>query len=593
MSTDIWIVTVIVSMALLLLITEKIPVGRTAIGIMVLLALSGVLTPEEAASGFANPALITVAAMFMLSRGMIRTGSVAYIAGKVLLLSRGNRKAAIGIVLLLAAAASAFINNTPVVVLFIPLILSMSCDYEFSPSKVLIPLSYVSILAGTCTLIGTSTNIIVSDLSALRGYGAIGMFELAGLGIPIAILGLFFLMVAAPRLLPEHVSPVCEMKNGPDRRYMAELVVSSGSSLIGQELGKAFIPKYPSLKTIEVIRNSTIIIPTSDPIAITDNDILLVKGSADDLMAILQDEVVELAHAEEGIRFEAGDEDDLIVELLVPPQSSLIGSLLEPPGLQGDPDIHIIAIKSRGIHYMEQKIEKLRLRVGDTILARISAKKLDNVRNRNDLIIVEDVHHAIIDKARAGRALLIFAAVVVAATTGVANIMVCALTGVFLMAMSGCMRLRDAYRSLEPDVLLLIVGTIALGTAMEKTGASEWYAGRFLGLFSGAGPGLILAAFIILTSISTQVLSNNATAVLLMPIAISTALALGVNPKSFIMGVCFGASACFATPIGYQTNLLVYGPGGYRFSDYLKLGIPLNVIVVAMASVFVPVIWPF
>ena len=592
MNTDIWIVTITVLAALVLLITEKLPVGRTSIGIMVLLAVTGTLSPQEAVSGFANPALVTVAAMFMLSRGMIRTGAVTLVADHVLRMSRGNRVAAISIVLLLAAVASAFINNTPVVVLFIPIVLSMSCEYGFSPSKVLIPLSYASILAGTCTLIGTSTNIIVSDLSALNGYGEIGMFELAVLGVPIAVIGLLFLLVAAPRLLPEHVSPVCEMADGEDKRYLAELVVTANSPLGGNK-PSALVDRYPSMKTIEIVRNSTIIVAMDESVRIADDDILLVKAGADDLMAILQSKAVELAHAEEGIRFAAGEEDDLIVELLVPPQSGLVGSLLQVSGIQSNADIHVIAIRSRGVHYMEQKVENLRLRVGDIILARISAKKLENIRRRSDLIVVDDVHHDIVDKARAGRALFIFAAVVAAATSGLADIMVCALTGVFLMAMTGCMRLRDAYRSLEPDVLLLIVGTIALGTAMEKTGASGWYADSFLSLFTGLSPAWILAAFILLTSISTQVLSNNATAVLLLPIAISTAMTLGVSPKPFIMGVCFGASACFATPIGYQTNLLVYGPGGYRFSDYLKLGIPLNILVLVMAAVFVPVIWPF
>ncbi|UCF91495.1 MAG: anion permease, partial [Desulfobacterales bacterium] len=214
-------------------------------------------------------------------------------------------------------------------------------------------------------------------------------------------------------------------------------------------------------------------------------------------------------------------------------------------------------------------------------------------RSGNDFIIVEDIHHAIIDKSKARWSVLIFTGVIAAATAGLADIMVCALGGVFLMAMFRCFRLRDAYRSLQPEVLLLIVGTIALGSAMEKTGASRFFAESFLALFHGLGPRFVLAGFILLASISTQILSNNATAVLLLPVAISTALALGVQPKPFIIGVCFGASACFATPIGYQTNLLVYGPGGYRFSDYLKLGLPLNLLVILAGSFFIPLLWPF
>ena len=219
--------------------------------------------------------------------------------------------------------------------------------------------------------------------------------------------------------------------------------------------------------------------------------------------------------------------------------------------------------------------------------------RLERLRSEGDYIILEDVQHQLIDRSKAKRALIVFAGVVAAATAGLANIMVCAVSGVFLMAIGRCIRLRFAYRSLQPDVLLLIIGTIALGRAMEKTGAAAYYAGVFMEMFQGWGPQGILFGILILTSVSTQLLSNNATAVLILPIAISAATSLGIDPRPLVIGVCFGASACFATPIGYQTNLLVYGPGGYRFLDYLKLGIPLNILVIIMGTLFIPVIWPF
>jgi len=257
----IWIVSAILIVALTLLITEKIPVDRIAIGIMAALSLSGILTPQEAVSGFANPAVITVAAMFLISQGMIRTGAVDFIAERVLHFSRGARNVAVVIILLVVAGASAFINNTPVVVLFIPIVLGLSCDYDLSPSKLLIPVSYASILAGTCTLIGTSTNIIVSDLSAIYGYGGLKMFELSRLGLPVAIIGLLFLFLVAPRLMPGRTAPVCELKDREDKRYLAELLVSDGSPLIGQDPIEALASKFPTLIPIEVIRKSRIIDP--------------------------------------------------------------------------------------------------------------------------------------------------------------------------------------------------------------------------------------------------------------------------------------------------------------------------------------------
>ncbi len=589
---DILIVSIILLFALLLLITEKIPIDLTAMGIMVALIVTQILSPMEAVAGFANPAVITVGAMFLISRAMIRTGAVGFIGQKILEFSKGNSKMAMLLMLLIVGLASAFINNTPVVVLFIPIILNLSCEYDLSPSKFLIPVSYASILAGTCTLIGTSTNIIVSDLSAMYGYGQLSMFELSTLGLPIALLGIAFLFFTAPLLMPGHAAPTCELEDRADRRYLAEFVIPQGSPLIDKDPAHAFSEEYPSFEVFEMARDYQIFYPERDRIKIAANDLLLVKGSANDLFDILRDKIVELPHLAKGLDFRAGEKESLVVELIVPPQSSLLGERLLETDLQRDPDIHIIAVKRRSLLYTEQKIQNLKLRVGDIILVWCQGEKLERMRGGVDFIIVEDVHHAMINKRKAPWALVIFAALIVTATSGLADIMVCALAALFLMILTGCLQLRDAYRAIQGNVLLLIIGTIALGAAMEKTGTAKFYAEGFLGLFSGFGPGVVLSGILLLTSLSTQVLSNNATAVLLVPIAISTAHSLGVDPKPFIVAVCYGASACFATPIGYQTNLLVYGPGGYRFSDYLKLGIPLNLLVLLVGTLFIPHFWP-
>ncbi len=589
----IWLVTVILLIAMLLLITERLPVDLTSIGIIVALILTGILTPKEAIAGFASPAVITVGSMFLISKGMIRTGAVGFISQKVIEYSRGRPTMAIFLILVIVGTASAFINNTPVVVLFIPIILSLSCELDFSPSKFLIPISYASILAGTCTLIGTSTNIIISDLSAKHGLGSLGMFELSPLGVPIALLGIFFLIFAAPKLMPSMHNPVCELKDDEHRRYLAELQVPRGSRIVGENPESYFSQKYPGMEVLELIRYSHIFYPDRDAVKIAPDDLLLVKGSANDLVELLHDDLVELPMAEHNLNFEAGKKESLIVELIIPPQSALLGERLEQSRLGRDPDIHIIAIKRRELHFTEQKIKDILIKIGDILLVRLSESSLNRLRGEADFIIVEDVHHEIVHKRLAGRAFLIFGGLVLAASTGLADIMVCAMAAAFLMVLTGCLQLRNAYRAMDGRVLLIIIATIALSAALEKTGASEFYARAFLSLFSGLDPVYVLGGIILLTSISTHILSNNATAILLLPIAISAALGLGVNPKPFIIAVCFGASACFATPIGYQTNLLVYGPGGYRFSDYLKLGMPLNVLVLVMGSLFIPMIWSF
>ena len=589
----IWIVSILLVITLYLLITEKMTVDCVAIGIIAALMLSRVLTPLEAVAGFAHPAVITVAATFLISRGMVRTGVVGYIGQRLIKSARGSAYLAMLIILVTVAISSAFINNTPVVVLFIPVVMSMCCEFGLSPSKFLIPLSYASILGGTCTLIGTSTNIIVSDLSAAYGYGAVGMFELATVGVPIAVLGIAFVLIAAPRLMPALLNPTCELEDSPKRRYLAELQIPRESRLVGKDPKDVFAERYPDLEVLELIRYSHIYHPLRDSVEIAPDDLLLVKGSANDLVEILNHEDVQLPSSEKGLDFGVGKRPSLVVELIIPPQSALVGVRLLESDLKRDPDLQIIAIKRSGLHFTEKQIHDVRLKIGDIVLAWCPLDTLERMREGTDFIIVEDVHHELVQKRKAWKAGLIFAGLIISASIGLADIMTCALTAAFLMVVTGCLQMHDAYRSIQGNVLLLIAGTIALGTAMEKTGTSQVYAEAFLRIFSDHSPSIVLAGFVLLTSISTQLLSNNATAVLLIPIAISSALGLGVDPKPMIIAVCFGASACFATPIGYQTNLLVFGPGGYRFSDYLKLGIPLNILVLLVASLLIPRIWPF
>jgi di/tricarboxylate transporter len=590
---DIAIVSIILCIALYLLVTEIISIDMTAIGIIVALIFTRILTPAEAVGGFASPAVITVGSMFLISRAMMRTGSVGYLAQNVIQYSRGNVKIATLLTLIIVALASAFINNTPVVVLFIPVILQLGCEYGLSPSKLLIPVSYTSILAGTCTLIGTSTNIIVSDLSFSYGYGKISMFELASLGVPIAVIGILFLYVTAPRLLPAHTQPTCDHLDREDKRYLAEFMIPRNSPLIGNEPVQYFADHYRMLSLYEVTRGGYIFYPDKDKIGMKAEDTLLIKGSANDLIHLLQEKVVQLAHQSAKLNFNINDPESIIIELVVPPQSSLLGFNPRKAAFFRDMGIYVIAMKRRRLHYSEQKMEQMRLRIGDILLVKCPVDKIDRIRAEGDFIIIEDVYHQIVQKKKAGIAFAIFAGVVATATLGIADIMVCALAGVLLMILTGCLPLRDAYRALQGDVLILIVGTIALGEAMAKTGASQVYAQGFLYVFHSLGPQFVLMGMLLFASISTQVLSNNATAVLLIPIAISTATALGVSPKPFIIAICFGASACYATPIGYQTNLMVYGPGGYSFADYLRLGIPLNILVLVMGSMFIPVFWPF
>jgi len=590
---DIWTISAILLLTFYLLITEKISVDLTAIGLMVLLVVSKILTPAEAISGFANPAVITVGAMFVVSKGLMRTGGVEFLGRKIIGLSRGNHKLALIIILLSVALASAFINNTPVVILFIPVIMTMCCEFGLSPSKFLIPVSYASILAGTCTLIGTSTNIIISDLSVSFGYSGLTMFELAKLGVPIAAIGIVFLYVFAPKILPALTNPICRLQNSEHREYLAELKIPVKSTFIGKTVADIFTRKYPSIKVIELINKSHIYRPDRISISIDQGDILLVKGSLNDLIAILHNEDIELPSTEKELVLGPQKDAPIVVELIISPNSSLRRLRLEQTELAMDDEVNIIAVKRSNLHISERQIHDVILQTGDILLIWCHQSKLESIRSSTDYIVIEDVYEELVHKRKAWWSIINFICMIGTATLGLADIMTCALTAAFLMIITGCLQMRDAYKALQGDILLLIAGTIALGVAMQKTGASELYAQTFLSFFAGFSPTIVLGAIILLTSICTQLLSNNATAVLLLPIAISTALGLDVDPKPFIVGICFGASACFATPVGYQTNLMVYGPGGYSFMDYMKLGIPLNVFVVVASTIFIPLIWPF
>ncbi len=590
---DIWIITAILFLTLYLLITEKISVDLTAIGIMVLLVVSRILTPKEAIGGFANPAVITVGALFVVSKGMMRTGGVEFLGRKILKVANGNYKLALIIILLTVGVASAFINNTPMVILFIPVVMTMCCEFGLSPSKFLIPVSYASILAGTCTLIGTSTNIIISDLSVSFGYNGLSMFELSTLGVPLAVAGIVFLYFAAPKILPDQASPICRLQDSAHRQYLAELKIPAKSGFIGKSPDEIFGEDYPSIIVIELIKKSLIYHPGRVKMTIAEEDILLVKGSLNDLVAILHNEEIELPTTEKDLLLGAQKDAPIVVELIISPHSSVRGQQLQHTNLARDPEVNIIAVKRTNLHLTERQIHDVRLQTGDILLIWCLESKLEEIRSSTEYIVIEDVYGELVHKRKAWWAIINFICMIGTAALGIADIMTCALTAAFLMIITGCLQMRDAYRSLQGDVLLLIAGTIALGTAMQKTGASQLYAETFLSYFSGFSPTVILGAIILLTSMCTQLLSNNATAVLLLPIAISTALGIGVDPKPFIVGICFGASACFATPMGYQTNLMVYGPGGYSFIDYMKLGVPLNIFVVVVATLCIPYIWPF
>ena len=586
-------VSIILILAVLLLVTERLPVDLTAIGIITSLLVTGILTPREALVGFSNPAPITVAILFVVSRGLVRSGSLDFITATVIKFSKGDPKRLLFLTLFLVGGFSSFLNNTPVVVLFISITMAVCCEYSLSPSKFLLPISFVSILAGTSTLIGTSTNIIVSDLAVQNGMAPIAMFELSILGIPMAMAGAVFLYFMSPRLLGSHKEPVCEVRGGEKNRYISDLIVPDESPLLGRSATRAFHERFPDIELFQVVRNVELLDPERDQVRLQAGDEILVKASAQQLAQILESRCALLSEGENGSVTRPHDKKSLIIELLVQPNSAAVGQSLKSLVASLDAHIKVIGVKRHWKHYSTEKVSDLRLELGDIILVQTPLDHLDQIRAAGELLVIEDVHQTIVNHKKAPLAMGIFLVMILVTALDFTDILVSAMVAMLLMVLTGCLSLREAYRSIDSRVLILIIGTIALGNALAKTGASDLYAETLLTPLVGMSPYVVLSAFILLTSLLSLFISNNSTAVLLMPIALSTAAAIQVDPRPFVIGMCFGASACYATPIGYQTNLLVYGPGGYVFKDYLKLGIPLSIGVWLISSLFVPIIWPF
>jgi len=590
---EIALVSLILVATLVLLVGEWMPMDLTALGVMVVLMGTGLLTPGEALAGFSNPAPITVGALFVVSAGLTRTGALDVVSQKIVSMTRGRSSVFLLLSLALCGVLSAFINNTPVVILFISIVMAYCCKHHASPSKFLIPISFMSILAGTCTLIGTSTNIIVSDLGHQMGCRKIDMFELTALGVPIALVGGAFLYFFSSKVLPGHKEPICELQPGDSQRYLSEVLVPVGSPIVGHEPLEALRRDLAQAEVFEVTRGNKVHDPREETLALSEGDRLLIKGSAGDLLELLEEGLVELPEEQGGPTPKPYHRDTMIAELIVPPNSLLVGARLIETDLARDEALHIIGVKRRHERYGWERASRLRLAVGDVLLVQGPQERFRQLGATADVVVVDDVFQIIRWRRRAWIAAAIFTTMVIAASSGTVNILVAALGAAFLMILTGCLRLQTAYRSVDVKVLLLIIGTIALGKALQTTGAADLYAQSFLYLFSDAGPHVVLAGFIMVTSLLSHFLSNNSTAALLVPLALSTALALGVDPRPFLIGICFGASACYATPIGYQTNLLVYEPGGYRFTDYLRLGLPLNLLVGTAAAIFIPYLWPF
>jgi di/tricarboxylate transporter len=624
LSVDVLVVFGIVVLALVLFVTELLPIDVTAVLVMVVLMLLGNdgvvnfthISTAEGISGFSNPATITVLAMLILSSGISRTGFVQILGRKMAAFAGEDRDRQLLATIGVAGPVSGFINNTPVVAILVPVITDLAHAGKTSPSKLLMPLSFASMFGGMLTLIGTSTNILASDVSARLLGHPFGMFEFTKLGVVVLCVGSLYLLVVGDRLLPERV-PVEEdyVREYAIEEYLTELVVGEGSPLIGRTADTALDGPDLDADVLQIVRGEEEYIEPPGRVKIRAGDRLKLRADRPTVERLLESETVSLAGDQPTTESELDPEASVqtLVEVVIPRGSFLAGESLESSSFRQRYNATVLAFRSRG-ETVRDHMDRRRIRPGDTLLVQAPPDSVDRLANTEDFIVAHEPDEpdyrtekilpaAAIMVGVVGLVAVPWATVggVLAGLTGVAAftaleslslpILVTALAGVVAMVATGVLKPSEMYDAVEWDVIFLLAGIIPLGMALEQTGGADLLGG----LVATTGqflPALgVLWVFYMATGLLTGVISNNASVVLMLPVAVETAAGVGANPFAFVLAVTFAASTAFLTPVGYQTNLFVYGPGGYRFSDYLRLGAPLQLLLSVVTVAGIAFFW--
>lgn len=580
--------------ALAIFALDRYPIDFVAFGIMATILVLGPIlnvTPLEAISGFSNRATITVMAMFILSAGVYQTGLINVLAQRMIKFAGGSLLRQMVTVMVVVGPISAFINNTAAVAILIPSVITLARKHHQAPSKLLIPLSYFSQLAGVITVIGTSTNILASSIMDQEGYGTFGMFEFAPIGLLVFAIGGAYLLFIGRRLLPERRVEEPLEESYRIKKYLTEVVVQEGSSLVGKTLGESRLNELFDISILDIYRNGRdlgFLVPDT---LLRAGDILFVRAKADELLKFKEMEglaiapevrLAEMANGKEKV--EVG-----LMEVVIGPESTLIGGTLESTNFRIRYNCTVIAMQRRG-ELIRERLSKVHLGFGDTLLLRGAGFALEQVKREPGFIVTQEVP---VEKFRANKvplALGIVAGVVIIAALGV-PILVTAIVGCVLMVLTGCLKVEEFHTAVRWDVIFLLAGVIPLGLALENTGAADWLAGLVVGVADVVPPVIVLSLFYIMAMILTELISNNATVVVLVPIGIATAEGLGLDARAVVLAIMFAASTSFSTPVGYQTNTLVFGPGGYKFLDFLRVGGPLNLLLAIVTPVIIYLIW--
>ena len=568
---------------------EFISADVVALGVVVALVLTGLLETHEAFAGFGSDTVLTILGLLIMTAALLRTGVMDITARFIMRYTGSDPTHLLIVIMFTAAALSAFMSNTASTAFFIPIVIGIANRARVSPSKFLMPLAFSSILASSITLISTSTNLVVSGLITRYGMEPISMFELAPVGIPIAVVGLFYTFFSR-RWIPDRTQPGDLVGEFGMRPYISELVVQASSPLVGKTLEQAALGRDMDLNVLQVTRDKKQVLIPSRSLVLRAGDVLLVEGKTDKLLKIKDTAGIDIKADVKLSDPTLQTQDVRLVEVMLVPKSPLIGRTLKGYRFRERYGLQVLGLNRHGEN-IRRKLSQAPLRMGDVLLVQGPPENITALQDENIVRILGAVKEDRPNRRRARRAIVIFVGVLAFGTLNVLSFPIAVILGSILVFLTKCITPEEAYREVEWKAVILIGCMLALGTAMDQTGTAKYLAGKIIGWLGEAGPIPLLSAFFILTVLLTQPMSNQAAAVVVLPIAIQTALQLDLNPRTFAMTIAVAASCSYLTPLE-PACIMVYGPGRYKFIDFVKVGFVLTLLIYCIAMLLVPRVWP-